>query len=564
MLYVGIVAATLVSGQYIACGAMNWMLVFWRRRYQAQLTSARQGLLGELIDLPRYARLATPEPGSTRLELRVEELKPDDVIVVSAGERMAVDGRVLEGRALVDERLVRGVEGLVRKGPGDDVWAGSTVRAGELRALVVRPVALGRSARLARAMIAAIAPAGSARAPTRHGEAFAEQAVAPTLAAAGLGLFLGDASTAVAIMRPDYATGAGLAFPLETLQAIALLLRHGVVIRHPEAIERLATADVLVLDHHPALERTELELASVEVFPGCSEEQVLGYAASAFRELDDERTSALLQACRARGTTPRDFPLIEVTADLTLRDQDDVIKVGDLGARARPGLERAGDHGESLMVGVNGRVLGLVHFRRSKRLAVAPVLRRLRSRGNLQLGLVSDQAPEGAAALAAALDCDFHLAGQSADDRLQFLRQCRREGLRVLYVGNCRTDPRVVTESHAAISLFGEECDDFGDDPAPFWLLQPRLAKLGPLWDVASIHRRRLKVAHGYALLPNLLCVAGAFAWGFTSLVSVLLSNLGTYGIYSRTTASLETLDREMTRSFGPRARMTGEDRRGD
>ena len=83
------------------------------------------------------------------------------------------------------------------------------------------------------------------------------------MAIAGLGLLVGDVSTAGAILRPDYATGPGLAFPLETLQAIALCIRHGIVIRDPEAIERLATTDLLILDHHPALERTELEVDAV-------------------------------------------------------------------------------------------------------------------------------------------------------------------------------------------------------------------------------------------------------------------------------------------------------------
>ena len=71
----------------------------------------------------------------------------------------------------------------------------------------------------------------------------------PTMAIAGLGLLIGDISTAGAILRPDYATGPGVAFPLETLQAIALCLRHGILVAKPEAIERVATADVLILEH---------------------------------------------------------------------------------------------------------------------------------------------------------------------------------------------------------------------------------------------------------------------------------------------------------------------------
>ncbi len=235
-------------------------------------------------------------------------------------------------------------------------------------------------------MAAALRPASGTKTPTRHGEVFAEQTVGATFAAAGLGLLVGDASTVAAIMRPDYATGPGLAFPLESLQALALCLRHGIVIRNPLALAQIATADVLLLDHHPALEHAELELDSVEVFPASTEERVLGYAAAALRGLDDERAAALERVCRDRGMNPADLPLVELAPDLTMQDGGDCIKVGELGDRARPSSSRGrssdgragnGERGESLMVGINGRVAGLVHFRRSTRLAAGQALQAL-------------------------------------------------------------------------------------------------------------------------------------------------------------------------------------------
>ena len=101
-------------------------------------------------------------------------------------------------------------------------------------------------------------------------------------------------------MRADYASGPGLAYPLEALQALSLCFQQGIVVRHPDALERLAKVDVLLLDHHRALETPEAEVASVRVFPEHTEYQVLRFAASAFKDLEDERTLALRAACRAR------------------------------------------------------------------------------------------------------------------------------------------------------------------------------------------------------------------------------------------------------------------------
>ena len=79
---------------------------------------------------------------------------------------------------------------------------------------------------------------------SREGEKFATRIVAPTLATAGLGLYLGGAPMALAIMRADYASGPGMAFPLEILQALALCYQQGIVVRDPDALEVLTRAYV--------------------------------------------------------------------------------------------------------------------------------------------------------------------------------------------------------------------------------------------------------------------------------------------------------------------------------
>ena len=568
VLYTSIVAATLASGQFIASAAMSWMLIFWCRRYRNELASARRRLLGQIIHQPHYVRLVTSKADTVNVEVLIEDLKPNDVIMVSAGEQVPVDGRILEGRGLVDERMIRGLEGLSRKQPDDEVFAGSTIQLGELHIEVLRHGLQTRIATLARITLEATNVPHGSRTPTLRGETFAEQTVAPTMAIAGLGLLIGDISTAGAILRPDYATGPGVAFPLETLQAIALCLRHGILIRQPEAIERLATADLLILEYHCALEHTELEVDTIQAFPGHFEEDLLRYATTAFHDLNDERSNgALARECHTRRITPLDLHPAEFATDLTLLQGNNRIKVGDLGTRARGHLNSKSpdqvspcqtrtDGPDSLMVGINGQVGGLIHFRRSDRLQATSILHRLRSKRNLQVGIISEQAQPSLASLTASLGADFHINSLGADDRVRFLQNCRNRGFKVAYVGDCRIDPRAMAEVHVAISLVRSETNNLDHDAAPICVLQPRITKLAELWDIASIHHRRLRVAHRSALIPNLACIAGAFAWGFTSLASVVVTNLGTYCVYSRTAASIRSLEHQITKSL--RTRQSG------
>ena len=560
VLYTSIVAVTLTSGQYIASAAMSWMLIFWSRRYLDDLANARRRLLRQIIHQPHRVRLATPEINGIHVEVPIEELKTNDVIMVAPGQRIPVDGRILRGRGLVDERMIRGAHGISRKQPDDEVFAGSFMQLGELHIEVLQHGSETHVAKLGRIMLDATTMPHGSLAPTLRGEQFAEQTVAPTMAIAGLGLLIGDISTTGAILRPDYASGPGAAFPLETLQAIALCLRHGILIREPEAIERLATANVLILEQHPALEHAELEVETIEVFPGYFESDLLRYAATAFRELDDERSSALAKACRARMVTFLDLQPTQFATDLTLLHGDNVVKVGDLGRRPRSQLAQKSaevtihaytdlDLPDSLMVGINGQVAGLVHFRRSDKLEAVATLRRLRAKRNLLVGIISQESQSLGSSLATSFSADFHVHCASVDERVRFLRNCRNRGLKVAYVGDYKLDPEVIAEVNVAISLVGNERNNLDHFSAPICLLQPRITRLAELWEIASVHRRRLRVSHGYALIPNLACIAGAFVWGFTSLTSVILTNLATYCVYARTNASIRSLEHQIARS---------------
>ena len=164
--------------------------------------------------------------------------------------------------------------------------------------------------------------------------------------------------------------------------------------------------------------------------------------------------------------------------------------------------------------------------------------------------MVSGQSDRDAAPLAASLGVDFHLGGLTSDDRIHLLKDFRNRGFKVAYVGGSRLDPRIAAEAQITISLGEVGSDKLGSDSSTIHVLQPRLLKLGELWDIAHIHERRLKMAYGYTMIPNLLCVAGALMWGFTSLASVALTNLGTYGLYLRTANSIRSLEHQIIRAL--------------
>ena len=104
-----------------------------------------------------------------------------------------------------------------------------------------------------------------------------------------------------------------------------------------------------------------------------------------------------------------------------------------------------------------------------------------------------------------------------------------------------------------AISLDHDGLEELERNPASILLLQPDLSRLGVLSEVSRVHRNRILSAEGGAFFPNLFCVAGAFFLGFSSLATVLITNLGTGSTYARTASRIRRLKRRLARSSGRR-----------
>ena len=207
VLYTSIATATLATGKFLPWALMNWMLRFWKHRYQHQFFRARRRLLGDVILQERFARVEAA--GGVQVEVPVERLAPGDLILVSAGEKLAVDGRIVKGHGLIDERVVLGTAGMTRKRPEEPVYAGSIVLSGNFQVETSRQGSATRAAALASTALAAITHQLGVKTPTLKGERFASRLVAPTLATAGLGLYLAGPPMALAIMDTDYASGPG-------------------------------------------------------------------------------------------------------------------------------------------------------------------------------------------------------------------------------------------------------------------------------------------------------------------------------------------------------------------
>ena len=521
LLYTCAVGARLSSGQFLAASLISWFFRYWEYRYRRDVEVEIQGVIDETATLPKQVRILTAD-GLVR-QVPMAEVAVGEQVRAVAGEQVAVDGRVLAGAALVDEHFSGGPSGAARRVAGDPVFAGSRLLAGALDIETLRTGGDTRAARIAQTLIETTVPRPHVEALNRDARNFADQAVAPTLLTAGAGLMIGDVTIAGTILSPDYATGIGLAMPLERLRDVRSAIRNCAIIRNGSALERLATTSWIILDEHEALHQAGSEVAEVQT-KRLDEARLLPAMAAAGMWLGDARGPALVRACRDRGLVVRRAALREIDGDgVTIGSGDHLVRL-----RGRPVI--AGAPPPPLIAEVDGVEVAGVRFVRNRSPEAADTVRSLQQSG-LRVFLASQRA---AASLAKALDVDDFGEGMSDGDKSRVLRDLRGQGRAAAFAGDGSAPASVVREAYLSISLgcAGAEVGS-GREPMDIELMTPSIASLPALRALAGDSGRRRERARYAVMVPNLLCVAGAFAFGFTPMAAVLLSNFGTSVAYN-------------------------------
>ncbi|HVC92661.1 MAG TPA: hypothetical protein VND64_03175, partial [Pirellulales bacterium] len=417
---------------------------------------------------------------------------------------------------------------------------------GELRVAVSRGVGTTFAEHIDRALAPATGADSdtSPPAPPR----IAERAVPPVLVTAGVGLLVGDAAAAAAILRPDYSTGPSIGDSLTQMFQLASCLDEGIVIRRADVLERMAEVDLLLLDYDVALEARRPELAGIEPTGDLTLDELLGYAECALRRFHDPRSGALAAAGRARGLRRVELRVKYRAAWAEICDRQRCLRVHGLSpSEVRGGADHtAPETGESvgrqapapLGVYCNDRLAGVLTFSRGEVFTAKDVVLDLRARYAVQVELLASGRGGDFEALVDALGIDGLRCCPADESKAEYIDACRSEGHRVAFVGDTLQNPLAASAADVAISLRPDPSRH--DDAAGAWLLEPNYEKLPFLRAISTSQRRQLQWMYGLTLVPNVACIAGAFLFGFTSLAVVALSNLGTYAVYTRSVADLQ------------------------
>ena len=357
---------------------------------------AKEGLRALLSLIPDTVRVSRLTGDVTIPAAEVREL---DILVVGAGERVATDGIVVEGRSGIDTSAVTGESIPVGVGPGDAVPAGSVNGAATLR---IEATADGRDNSLTQ--IVELVEQAHARKGERArlADRIARPLVPAVLVIAALvaafGFVVGDPGLwierALVVLVAASPCALAIAVPVTVISAIGSASKFGVVIKSGEAFEQFGTIRTVALDKTGTLTRNEPEVVAVAPARGWSRDEILALAAA----LETTSTHPLAAAItRAASAVPTASDVVEDAGHgLTGRVGSTRVRVGnarwlsDLGELAGPADEMTGDGMTVVVIEIDDSVSGLIGVRDELRPEAAETIAMLDAQGIRTVMLTGD------------------------------------------------------------------------------------------------------------------------------------------------------------------------------
>lgn len=290
---------------FFEAAAVVITLVVLGQALEAKAKGRTSRALRSLLEL-RPER-ATISRNGTLVEVDAADVRPGDHVVLRPGERVPVDGRVVDGLSAVDEALVTGESLPVPKGVGDAVVGGTLNGNGSLTFIAE---AVGEDSVLGR-IVTRVREAQATKPPVQRladkiAGVFVPTVVLIALAAGATWWLVGPEPRvnyavviAVAVLVVSCPCALGLATPISVMIGIGKAAEHGILVRNGEALERARQVTTVVLDKTGTLTKGEPELVAVRVAPGFEESAVVGWAAAVERRSEHPIGEAIVRAAEA-------------------------------------------------------------------------------------------------------------------------------------------------------------------------------------------------------------------------------------------------------------------------
>jgi P-type Cu+ transporter len=456
---------------YFEAAAVITVLVLLGQVLELRAREATSGAITALLDLtPKTARRMRQD-GSEE-DVTLDALAVGDRLRVRPGDKVPVDGEILEGRSSLDESMLTGESMPVTKATGAKVTAGTMNQSG---AFVMRADKVGRDTLLSQ-IVALVASAQRSRAPIQR---LADQVAAwfvPTVIAIAIGAFaawslLGPQPrlafglvAAVSVLIIACPCALGLATPMSIMVGVGRAAQAGVLIRNAEALERMEKVDTLVVDKTGTLTQGKPKVVAIVPTSGFDERTLLGLTASVERASEHPLASAIVAAASERGLTLAAAEEFDAVAGMGVTASVDGRRIAlgnarflsELNVETVPLAVQAerlrADGATAILVAIAGELAGVIAIADPVKETTLPALRALAHEGIRVIMLTGDNHAT-AQAVARRLGIDEVQAEVLPAQKIAAVQKLRNEGHVTAMAGDGINDAPALAAADVGIAM---------------------------------------------------------------------------------------------------------------
>ena len=518
-----LVIGMLISGYLFLVALALWFGLLARKLLLKSEDNSKQNIANLFGKQPRSVWVLVD---NIEIEMPFEKLRNGDIVIVSAGQTIPVDGIIKSGLASIDQHKLTGESQPAEKGVGDSVLAATVILAGKIS---IQTDKTGQETVAMQIGKILNQTADFKSTIQSRGEAIADQMTMPTFGLFFLTLFFLDAHRALAVLTNTFGYRMRLFAPASMLTFLNIASQKGVLIKDGRSLELLNQVDTIVFNKTGTLTLEQSQVGEIYTCNGVDEDEVLRYAAAAEYGQTHPIAKAIIAAASERQLQ---MPKIEnaryeIGYGIQIQLFDRTVRVGSNkfmlieGISIPPEINNLQQYyheqGDLLiMVAFDRQLVGAISLHTTIRPEAQHLINRLHQR-NLKTYIISGDHEQPTKKLAQALGIDHYFANALPEDKAKLVKQLQQEGRFICFVGDGINDSIALKTANVSISLQGAAT--IATNIAQIVLMDGSLEQFEQLFDIAQEVELNMQRNFLISTIPSVICLGGIFFfhWGITT-----------------------------------------------
>ena len=477
----------------------------------------------------------------TEVLTKVTDVKPGDRIVIRTGGMIPLDGRVVEGEAMVNQSSLTGESMPVAKRPGSLVYAGTVAEEGECVVCVEKVSGSGRYDRVVRMIEESEKLKSTAEDKASR---MADRLVPYTLGGTAVTYLLTrDVTKMLAVLMVDFSCALKLAIPVAVLSAMRESSGHHISVKGGRFLEAVAKADTIVFDKTGTLTYATPKVAQVVPFGGHREADMLRLAACLEEHYPHSMANAVVEEAKRQGLTHEEYhsqvqyvvahgissmvedkKVIIGSAHFVFEDEGCCIPEGE--QEKYDALSAAYSH---LYLCIDGELAAVICIHDPLRREAKDAVKALHESGFTNVVMMTGDNRRTAESVAAEVGVDAVYAEVLPEDKAAFIRQEKEKGHTVIMVGDGVNDSPALSEADAGIAISTGAA--IAREIADITVASEDLFELVTLRKLSEALMARIHGSYRFIVAFNLSLITLGVAGVLPPAISALLHNTSTLGI---------------------------------